>query len=224
MCHMDSKTWCQFCKVEKKYVSDHNESPEHVFNMIEEMKHLYREKCIYEDAEVVYKKCSKNFNGYLAGSDWSILYEHPKKGLIRPKITVNKVSGYQSVNHSKFSYMHDLVCDAFYGLKPSKMNVDHIDGNRSTNNPKILRYCTVSENILNRVPTKKPLFGVYHDNGWVSFYQGKKKRFNNVCDALEHRHQHAENLWNKFVYDVLSVVEDDDDNLNLVVNKVKLNI
>jgi len=52
--------------------------------------------------------------------------------------------------------IHNLVAKLFIGERPKDYDIDHIDKNKLNNNVDNLRYCTKSENLLNRNIELKP--------------------------------------------------------------------
>lgn len=46
----------------------------------------------------------------------------------------------------KYFYVHNLVANAFLGVKPKRHDVDHIDKNRTNNNISNLRHQTYKQN------------------------------------------------------------------------------
>ena len=75
--------------------------------------------------------------------------KHGKKGEWMERIVKPNNYGYIKVYISGKNYpVHRLIMEAFVG--ESEQDVDHIDRNKSNNNFHNLRYCTRSENMLNR--------------------------------------------------------------------------
>lgn len=102
---------------------------------------------------------------------WEGLYEASDHGRVRSlhkrsqakqtpdgrilKAQTNK-NGYAQVDLYKngkrrMSYVHELVCLAFHGLRPDGMEVCHNDGNPANNRLENLRYDTTGENAYDRV-------------------------------------------------------------------------
>lgn len=48
-------------------------------------------------------------------------------------------------------YVHDLVCEAFHGVRPEGMEVAHYDGDRLNNRPENLRWATHQDNEADKI-------------------------------------------------------------------------
>lgn len=80
------------------------------------------------------------------------------------------VCGYKAVtllhdNGKKFTGVHRLVYQTFVGQIPKKMEINHVDGNKSNNKLENLELVTSSENKLHAFRTGlKSLIGEKHNN------------------------------------------------------------
>ena len=57
--------------------------------------------------------------------------------------------GLTNLDNRKFALVHRLVAEAFIQNPQNKPLIDHLDRNRQNNNISNLRWCTMSENMLN---------------------------------------------------------------------------
>lgn len=97
----------------------------------------------------------KGFKDYEINSEFP--YDIRKKGKIYTLKTYMHHNGYQYVCiHNKQYLFHRLVANQFvHNNDPThKTEVDHIDHNRSNNHIENLRWCTRSENMINRTGCK----------------------------------------------------------------------
>lgn len=93
---------------------------------------------------------------------WADLYQVSDHGRVRSIRSGRFIgwtipSGYRQVTlcdgtgNNEHRYVHDLVAEAFIGLKPAGQDVRHLDGKRDHNVRTNLAYGTRSENILDAV-------------------------------------------------------------------------
>jgi hypothetical protein len=79
----------------------------------------------------------------------NVTNQHSKKGEWFERSNKPNFHGYIQIKiGGKMYYAHRLIIEAFVG--ESEQEVDHIDRNKLNNNFQNLRYCTSSENSLNR--------------------------------------------------------------------------
>lgn len=81
------------------------------------------------------------------------VYRQRYKGrVLVPTIAGNYLSVSLSLEGKKITrHIHVLVCAAFYGPRPHRMEAAHWDGNRANNRAKNLRWATSSENELDKI-------------------------------------------------------------------------
>ncbi len=58
---------------------------------------------------------------------------------------------------NKHIYIHHLVAECFIGERPNGYEIDHINRNKQDNRVENLRYCTKSENSLNKPQSDTPI-------------------------------------------------------------------
>lgn len=88
-------------------------------------------------------------------------YEVSNFGRVRNKKTgkilsqsLNRKGGYNRVSlNGEHKYVHRVVADSFYEGDHSKMDVNHIDGNKNNNDLRNLEWCTRKENIRHAFDT-----------------------------------------------------------------------
>ena len=80
-------------------------------------------------------------------------------------------------------YVHHLVAEAFFGLRPAGSDIDHKDGCRTNNAVANLRYCTRRENQDN--PNNHGMNGWQRraSRGVVAMKDGVETVFSNMVDA-----------------------------------------
>lgn len=88
---------------------------------------------------------------YYATPDGSIYRVSRKNGLIKLSDNSTSNSGYKMVQpylngKRKLKYVHQLVLEAFAGLRPEGLVCDHINRDKTDNRIDNLRYVTRSEN------------------------------------------------------------------------------
>ena len=95
-------------------------------------------------------------DSYYAREDGKIISrKHGKERVLSDSF--NKKNGYYSVgigfkiNKYKTYYVHYLVCLAFHGERPHKMDVMHFDGDKTNNTPINLSYGTRIENHADKI-------------------------------------------------------------------------
>lgn len=71
---------------------------------------------------------------------------------LQPRLTCDR-KYYKVTIRGKTYPLHEIIAHAFIGERPAGLVIDHIDRNSHNNNPSNLRYCSVSENIANRIQT-----------------------------------------------------------------------
>lgn len=76
-----------------------------------------------------------------------------KGRILKPGITKKnyKLVVFTRPKERRCFYVHDLVCLAFQGIKPPKLEVRHLDGDSLNNNLKNLKYGTTKENALDKI-------------------------------------------------------------------------
>jgi len=122
------------------------------------------------------------------------VYGHSRKNYLKIQL---KKDGYYQITLSKnnkrkqFS-IHRLVYQAYNGVIPDKMCIDHIDCNRQNNNIENLRLVTHSENSHNRKASKNNLSSGYKNitkKKWntyeVKIYKNYKIVYNKSFKTLE---------------------------------------
>lgn len=100
-----------------------------------------------------------------------------RKGLFVSKPIVSK-AGYHRARFCRngkieWRTVHSVVCRAFIGPRPTKLQINHIDGNKANNSIANLEYVTGSENIRHAIRTglKPVLVGEKHGNSVYSTEQ-----------------------------------------------------
>jgi hypothetical protein len=112
-------------------------------------------------------------------------YEVSNTGLVRTKPRVlksfpAKKGGHHQINlglHRR-TYVHRLVAEAFLELDPSRLLVNHKNGNPSDNRVENLEWCTPSENVAHGYRTNKrehyasvPVIAITDDGEIVEAYK-----------------------------------------------------
>lgn len=99
---------------------------------------------------------------YEVSSDGEIRNKENKK-IIKQRVNTYgyKIADIQVNKKSKTFVVHRLVAEAFLGVKQKDENqwqVDHLDRDRTNNKVENLRWATRSENLKNRIVTKRKNF------------------------------------------------------------------
>lgn len=99
---------------------------------------------------------------YEVSSDGEIRNKENKK-IIKQRVNTYgyKIADIQVNKKSKTFVVHRLVAEAFLGVKQKDENqwqVDHLDRDRTNNKVENLRWATRSENLENRIVTKRKNF------------------------------------------------------------------
>jgi len=119
----------------------------------------------------------------------NVTNQYSKKGEWNERSSKPNKQGYIRMQIGGKNYLaHRLIMEAFVG--ESEQDVDHIDRNKLNNNFENLRYCSRSENALNRDFSDKAKGCYWHGNKWEAkiSINGKLKhlgRFANEHDARQ---------------------------------------
>jgi len=121
----------------------------------------------------------------------NVTSKHGKKGEWIERKSKPNHHGYIQIEINKKKYLaHRLIMEAFEG--DSDQEVDHIDRNKTNNNYQNLRYCTSSENNLNKdcVDNAKGYYWDKQNQKWRAqiYIDGKKYHlgyFDNEDDARQ---------------------------------------
>lgn len=94
----------------------------------------------------------KNYEGlYSFDLNTNQVFSHIRKKYLKP--IVNEYGYYRIVftkPKRKFFTYHRIIYEAYYGTIPEKMQIDHIDNDKSNNHISNLRLCSNSENSFNK--------------------------------------------------------------------------
>lgn len=101
---------------------------------------------------IEYKKIER-YRDYLFGSDGSVIsYRRLKSPIqIKPFITKAnycKITIFDNDGKKQCPQLHCLICEAFYGPRPTNMTVSHLDGNGLNNNSSNLKWESLQDNIV----------------------------------------------------------------------------
>lgn len=115
-------------------------------------------------------------------------YRNKAEKIINPKINVKGYNfHYLSLNGKKKGlYFHRLVAICFISNPENKIEVNHIDGNKSNNNVSNLEWCSKSENMIHSYktglhkPTRGSINGMAKLNDEKVLEIKKKYLFNDV--------------------------------------------
>ncbi len=129
-----------------------------------------------------------NFSNYLASSDGEILTL--KTGNFTKGVTAGhylKVSIFKdSSERTKMEYVHNLVCTAFYGVKPGKNYVVmHGDDNKFNNNTKNLKWGTQSQNIIDAWKSRKSEGITMEENNVIQSMEQELSSYNNIKEYTD---------------------------------------
>jgi hypothetical protein len=100
----------------------------------------------------IWKQCGESKRCFYEisskGNVKSISKVTKKEKILKP---IHHIAGYLYINiNSKFILIHKLMAYTFIGPRPDGLEIDHIDRNKLNNQLDNLRYCTHSENNINR--------------------------------------------------------------------------
>lgn len=136
----------------------------------------------------VIKEFKMNWNNVFEYRDgelyWKIKPSNVAKMHVRVGNFVGKKRNYLSVEYKYKSYrIHRIIWEMFYGKIPSKMQIDHIDGNTLNNKVENLRVVDNSDNQKNcgiRKDNKSGFPGVFwafRIKRWETYITSKGKRY-----------------------------------------------
>ncbi len=178
-------------------------------------------------------KIIEGFENYLVSNFGNVRNNKTSK-IIKPYLDdkgYNKVDLYKNGGRKSFK-VHRLVGNAFIPNPKNKLQIDHINNNRTDNNVNNLRWCTNQENNQNKGITKRNTSGIkgVHFNKergkWQAQIKHNEKKyhlgyFNNIEDAIKKRQEKALELFGEFINTIELEI-----NINNVkpTTKLKLNI
>lgn len=121
--------------------------------------------------------------GFLAGSDGTIV--GPTGRSRRAWLSNSGYLNFQPRYRSSNVYVHDLVCEAFHGLRPDGMEAAHYDGNRLNNQAGNLRWATHEENEADKIRHGRVAHGDRNGNAKLTAEQVARLRADRAAgDAL----------------------------------------
>jgi hypothetical protein len=139
--------------------------------------------------EEIWKECGESKLKNYEVSNLGRVKSIDKKNGFERYLTHNlDKDGYHKVSISGKGnkFIHHLVAYAFKGDRPENNHIDHIDRNKLNNKVENLRYCTFSENMINREFFRDDILEIdKKERQKIITKQSNKKRLENryICEC-----------------------------------------